>query len=292
MVIKNMFKGALFLALSVSFLACDDSSDTMENIEVDEIDSAALSMELDQFESPELDYHLPSALQVASIFKKSGMAYNPAATNSVDKIAEYTSESDAKLNFGVYSADLAYCITNNMSNDARKFISAIQTLAEQQGMESVFENKDLMTRFDNNLDNKDSIQNIIVEIHERSQEYMEDNGMEHVAAVHYAGAWNEGMYLGYTDYKANPNNENTGFMLCEQMEILDNIIKGLKDPKNAEAGIDFVITGLEGIRAGFEGFDSVLAYRASDQNTDLVLSDAEINKLGALVSELRDNIVK
>lgn len=287
-----MFKGAFFLALSVSFLACNDSSDTVENIVVEEIDSAALNLEMNNFESPEVDYHLPSALQVASIFKKSGMAYNPASSNSVDKIAEYTSESDAKLNFGVYSADMAYCITNNMSNDARKYISAIQTLAEQQGMESVFENKDLMTRFDNNLENKDSIQAIMVDIHERSQEYMEDNGMEHVAAIHYAGAWVEGMHLGFSDYQLNPKNENIGFMLCEQMEILDNIVKGLKDPKNSEAGIEFVITALEGIRTGFEEFDSVLAYRASDQSTDLTLSDAEINKLGALVSELRVNIVK
>lgn len=287
-----MFKGAFFLALSVSFLACNDNSDAVENIVVDEIDSTALNLEMDEFESPELDYHLPSALQVASIFKKSGMVFNPASSNSVDKIAEYTSESDAKLNFGVYSADMAYCITNNMSNDARKYIGAIQTLAEQQGMESVFENKDLMTRFDNNLDNQDSTQAIIVLIHERSQEYMEDNGMEHVAAIHYAGAWVEGMHLGYTDYQSNPKNENIGFMLCEQMEILDNIVKGLKDPKNSEAGIGFVITALENIRTGFEGFDSVLAYRTSDQSTDLTLSDAEINRLGALISELRVNIVK
>ncbi len=292
MVRKNMFKGALFLALSVSLIACNDNSDVVEDIVVDQVDSSALEMEMDNFESPEVDYHLPSALQVASIFKKSGMAYNPENTNSVDKLTSYTTESDAKLNFGVYSADLAYCITNNQSNDARKFINAIQTLAEQQGMEAVFENKDLMTRFDNNLDNQDSIQSIIVEIHERSQEYMEDNGMEHVAAVHYAGAWSEGMHLGYADFKTNPKNENVGFMLAEQMEILDNIIKGLKDPKNAEAGIDNVITELENIRTSFESFESVVAYRASDRSTDLTLSDAEINKLGAMVSDLRVNIVK
>jgi hypothetical protein len=292
MVKKYMFKGMLVVALSMSAMACGDSSDSVDDIAVEPIDSAALEMEMDEFESPEVDYHLPSALQVASIFKKSGMSYNPASTNSVDKIAQYTSDAESKLNFGVYSADLAYCITNNQANDARKFITAIQTLAEQQGMESVFENKDLMTRFDNNLENQDSIQTIIVEIHERSQEYMEENQMEHVAAVHYAGAWVEGMHLGYSDYKVNPKNENVGFMLTEQMEILNNIIKGLKDPKNTEGGLEFVITGLENIRSSFESFDSVVAHRASDQSTDLTLSDAEINKLGTLVSDLRVNIVK
>ena len=292
MVRKNMFKGALFLTLSVSLIACNDSTDEVGDIVVDKVDSSALEMEIDNFESPEVDYHLPSALQVASIFKKSGMGYNPESTNSIDKISSYTTEASTKLNFGVYSADLAYCITNNQSNDARKFIDAIQTLAEQQGMEAVFENKDLMTRFDNNLDNKDSVESVIIDIHERSQEYMEDNGMEHVAAVHYAGAWTEGMYLGYSDFKTNPKNENVGFLLAEQMEILDNIIKGLKDPKNAEVGVDFVITELENIRNSFDSFESVVAYRASDQSADLTLSDAEINKLGGMVSDLRVNIVK
>lgn len=289
---KHMFRGMLVVAISISVIACGGNADSVDDIKVEQIDSAALQVEMDEFESPAVDYHLPSALQVASIFKKSGMKYNPAATNGTDKIAQYTSEAEAKLNFGVYSADLAYCITNNQANDARQFITAIQTLAEQQGMEAVFENKDLMTRFDNNLENQDSIQSIIVEIHERSQEYMEENQMEHVAAVHYAGAFVEGMHLGYADYKTNPKNENVGFLLAEQMEILDNIIKGLKDPKNAEVGIEFVITALENIRTSFEAFDSVLAYRASDQSTDLTLSDAEINKLGALVSDLRVNIVK
>ena len=292
MVRKHMFKGVLLVAIGMSVISCGDSSNVADDITVEPIDSMALEMEVDEFESPEVDYHLPSALQVASIFKKAGMSYNPAATNSVDKVPEYTTEAEVKLNFGVFSADLAYCITNNQSNDARKFINSIQTLAEQQGMEAVFENKDLMTRFDNNLDNQDSIQTIIVAIHDRSQEYMEENQMEHVAAVHYAGAWIEGMHLGYADYQANPKNENVGFMLAEQMEILDNIIKGLKDSKNSGIGIEFVITGLENIRTSFNNFDSVIAHRASDQSTDLTLSDAEINKLGAEVSELRVNIVK
>lgn len=292
MVRKHMIKGVLIGVLGMSVIACGDSSGMSDDITVEPIDSLALEMEADNFESPEIDYHLPSALQVASIFKKAGMTYNPTATNSYDKIAQYTTEAEVKLNFGVYSADLAYCITNNQSNDARKFINCIQTLAEQQGMEAVFENKDLMTRFDNNLDNQDSIQNIIVAIHERSQEYTEENQMEHVAAVHYAGAWVEGMHLGYADYKSNPKNENVGFMLAEQMEILDNIIKGVKDPKNSEVGIEFVVTGLENIRTNFENFESVVAYRASDQSTDLTLSDAEINKLGAEVDDLRVNIVK
>ncbi|MFK8044075.1 MAG: hypothetical protein AB8B72_01170 [Crocinitomicaceae bacterium] len=292
MMMKHMFKGVVGLLLGFALVACGDGSAPVEDIDVEAVDSTALQSELDAFESPEVDYHLPSALQVASIFKKAGMTYNSSATNGTDKTAQYTSEAEAKLNFGVYSADLAYCITNNQSNDARKFISAIQTLAGLQGMESVFENKDLMTRFDNNLENKDSIQTIIVEIHERSQEYMEENQMEHVAAVHYAGAWVEGMHLGYTDFKANPSNENAGFMLAEQMEILDNIIKGLKDPRNSEVGIEFVTTALESIRTNFENFDSVKAYRVSDQSADLTLSNEEITNLGEMVSELRVNIVK
>ncbi len=35
----------------------------------------------DLFDSPEFDYQLPSPLQVASIFKNSGLAYNTGATS-------------------------------------------------------------------------------------------------------------------------------------------------------------------------------------------------------------------
>ncbi len=288
-IVKNLFS----LSVITLMISCGGESAIDDNIDVNDNDTIVeIEVEEGVFgESPDVDYHLPSALQVASIFKKSGVNYNAGVANSTDNVQNYTSELQQKLNFGVYSADLAYCVTNEQSNEARKYITAIQDLAETQGMEAVFDNKDLMDRFDKNLENSDSVESIMIEIHERTEEYMDDNDLTHTSAIHYAGAWVEGMYLGFYDYEHSNENKNVGAQITEQMEILKNIIKGLKDPRNNGINLEETISDLENIQNTFDNFESVKKYNANEDASELVLTDEEIKTIGNLIKDIRAKIV-
>jgi len=289
---KNKFVKSLFsLSVITLMISCGGEPSIDDNIDVEDNDTL-VEVEDDIFgESPDVDYHLPSALQVASIFKKSGVKFNSGVANATDNVQNYTSELQQKLNFGVYSADLAYCVTNEQSNEARKYITAVQDLAEAQGMEAVFDNKDLMDRFDKNLENTDSVESIMIEIHERTEEYMDDNDLTHTSAIHYAGAWVEGMFLGFYDYENSNENKNVGAQITEQMEILKNIIKGLKDPKNNGINLEETITDLENVQNTFDNFESVKSYNENDNAEELVLTDEEIKTIGNLIKDIRAKIV-
>ena len=292
MIGKKILSRVCVLMLGLTLFACNEEA-TLDDVIVEEVDSTSMENEIDSFESPDEDYHLPSALQVASIFRKSGLMYNSEITNSTDNVTNYTTDVQSKLNFGVYSADLAYCITNDEVNDARNFITAVQSLADQQGMESVFEDQELLERFDKNLGNQDKLNEVIVEIHERSQEYLEENDMNHIAAVHYAGAWTEGMYLGVYDYEhSEGDNSDVGSKLTEQIEILSNIIKGLRDPKNADADLSWIIQDLESLQSAYDKFESVKAYNKSGGEKDLVLEESEIKELGTIIKGIRVKIIE
>jgi len=245
----------------------------------------------DLFESPEYDYHLPSPLQVASIFKKSGLEYNSDATSSTDNAEQYTDELKQMLNFGVYSADMAYCVLNEQSNEGRKYLQVITDLAEKIGMSAVFENKDLMERFDKNIEDKDSIEILMIDIHERTEAYMDENDMQHQQAVHFAGAWTEGMYLGVYDFENNPEKEGVGAQIAEQMSILNNIIKGLNDPKNDGMDIEWIIADMENIQNTFNDFNSVNAYYDDPDAEELILSKKENDTLSELIKSLRAKII-
>ena len=282
----------LMIGSFMTFMSCKGSVTIDEGIDTDvSIDTLEDETITDMFESPDVDYHLPSALQVASIFKKSGMQYNAGVSNSTENSVNYTTELLQMLNFGVYSADLAYSITNDQSNEARKLIKVIKELADAQGMAAVFDNKDLMDRFDMNLDIQDSIEVIMVEIHERTEEYLEENDMAHTSSVHYAGAWAEGMYLGVYDFENNDQNENVGAQITEQMEILKNIIKGLKDPKNADIDVAWVIEDMEIIQSTYDGFESVNKFYADENAIELNLEEGEFKTLASLIKDLRAKIV-
>ena len=279
------------LAITSTLLlgACGNSEP--DDVNLVDIDTLNEEFDVDLFESPEMDYHLPSPLQVASIFKKSGLEYNSGVTNPADNSGKYTEELSQMLNFGVYSADMAYCVLNEQSNEGRIYLGVISALAAEIGMEAVFANEDLMDRFDANLENKDSIEILMIDIHERTEEYMEENDMQHTSAVHFAGAWTEGMYLGVFDYENNGDEQGLGAQITEQMSILGNIIKGLKDPRNSGMDVGWVVTDLENIQSTFDSFKSVIAYYEDETADELILKDAEYKKLGELIKKLRAKII-
>lgn len=288
---KRRFKVATISMITTLLLgACGNSEPNDVNV-VDLEDTLTEDIDIDMFESPEIDYHLPSPLQVASIFKKSGLEYNSGVTNSADNSEKYTEELSQMLNFGIYSTDMAYCVLNEQSNEGRIYLEVIAEMASEIGMEVVFENEDLMDRFDSNIENKDSIEILMIDIHERTEEYMEENDMQHTSAIHFAGAWTEGMYLGVYDYEHNGDKDDLGAQITEQMAILGNIIKGLKDPKNSGMELGWVITDLEDIQSTFDSFSSVVAYYDDETADELILTDDEYKNLGVLVKELRTKII-
>lgn len=279
--------GAIFALQSCGGEAESDANelnvvDTTETISDEEFE--------DMFESPDSDYHLPSPLQVASIFKKSGLDYNSDATNPVESSSNYTEQLNQMLNFGVYSADMAYCVLNEQANEGRKYLEVITELADRIGMEAVFENSDLIERFDSNIEDKDSIEILMIDIHERTEIYMDENDMQHQEAIHFAGAWTEGMYLGVYDFESNPEKDGVGAQITEQMSILKNIIQGLNDPKNDGMDIEWLIVDLENIQATFNGFESVNNYFDDPEADELVLESDEYDTIGSMIKELRGKI--
>jgi len=287
---KSIIYSIAIVGASLLTVSCDNTPTIDEGIVIEDLKNTEELTE-DLFESPDVDYHLPSAIQIASIFKKSGMKFNASAMNSTDNSINYTSQKSQMLNFGVYSADIAYCITNEQTDEASGLFDVIQELADAQGMSAVFDNKDLLTKFKSSLDNPDSIQSVMFDIHERTEEYMDDNDMMHVSAVHFAGAWVEGMYLGVFDFENNEKKEGVGSQITEQMEILKNIIKGLQDPKNSESGLETVIADLEKIQNTYSEFETVKVFHADENAIELNLSIEEFSKLSELIKDIRASIV-
>ncbi len=284
----------ILTALSTAFFlhSCGGESET-DHSELNTVDTTEITSDEDfeaLFESPDEDYHLPSPLQVASIFKKSGLEFNMGAANPVEASKNYAEKLKQMLNFGVYSADMAYCVLNEQGNEGRKYLQVLTDLAERIGMAAVFENSDLIDHFDDNIDDKDEIEILMIDIHERTEIYMDENDMQHQQAIHFAGAWTEGMYLGVYDYEKNENKEGLGAQITEQMSILNNIIKGLNDPRNDGMDIEWLIADLDNIQNTFNDFQSVDAYFSDPDAEELILESEEYSELGELIKTLRTNI--
>jgi hypothetical protein len=232
---------------------------------------------------------LPSALQIGSIFQKSGLTYIPGTTNPPENMSKYESKTNKILNFGVYSADLAYIVLNGQSQDAMNYLKTIKELSDQIGFGTIFESQDLLSRFENNLGNRDSIINVMIDIQARTDMFVDDNNLQDVTYIIFAGAWIEGMYIGVKATDHNKTHQVSG-RLVEQMTILDNLVRALRSNKNQTSEMETITKKL----VELEKFFNQLEENKNSQNIasfkDYKLSPEHLEQLSTTIIDLRNSI--
>lgn len=275
------------LALLCSFfLACaeapkkEEKEETTSEIMEEEVETESMSMEEDN------SFMLPSPIQIAAIFNRAGLGYESNLTNPVSNLSKYNTKTSKYLNFGVYSADLAYVVLNRQQQESIDYLNTVKNLSESIGMPSIFGSGTLMS-FEKNINNQDTVLAILTTIKSRTDEYLRANAEESKEAVFFAGAWVEGMYLGAN---SSSDMKKVTPKLIEQMTILKNIIKALKVQRDQSLDLNFLITGLEDLHTTFEGLKS-----GKQNNTDrneFTLTPEELKTLTSKITDLRTRIIK
>lgn len=276
---------------SAVFTSCgsDDAND--KNKASNTIDTTAQDSvaDMDQIESVEEDFMLPSPMQVAQIFENAGMSYNSKWTNDPENVDQYIGESKKQFVFGVYSADLAYNVMNNKVTESKEYMKVIKTLADKTGLNAIFDGSELMTQFESSIGNKDEMIDVMIQIQEATDDFLQSNDKKHLGVIHFSGAWIEGVSIGAKDAIENGNNK-LGMELSQQMVILENLIKGLKSQPRADEFTSSILADFQKLFNSFEGLESVKAYDETTQ--ELNLTEAELKIISEQIIEIREKIVK
>jgi hypothetical protein len=275
----------LLLSAGLSLVSCNGSEEKKDK-------TAKVIVETEnEFNSDDYDFVLPQPISLAKAFQAAGLKYTPGAANPAANKKNYQSKVKQLLNLGVYSTDLAYSAINEKSQEAREYLKAIQELGNGVGLKPVFSDKKIIEKFDKNLNNMEMIEDLIYDIQERSEEYMDDNDIRYLSVVQFAGAWVEGMYLGIRDIEQNPES-NLPVTIVDQINLLKNIIKGLKTYPTSDEILSTVIKKLEDIQSTYNGFESVKSASESSTFVSPKLTPEEFRNLASKIKDLRSYIVK
>jgi len=276
---KRTIKIATIL-VATSFLASCGSNQEEETATIEEVViEEAVIMEDDM---NQVDYVLPSPLQIAELFKSAGLNYIGGLTNASDKVDNYNSKYDQKLNYGVYAANMAYCIMNNQTQESINYLGALKGLSEKLWMTDIMGSMGLSQRLEANVGNEDSLTYIMADLQMQMDDYLDENGMGYTGAVIFTGAWIETMYLAAKVNETAPNPKLVS-RLSEQAVILESLIAAIKqnDTDNEFSGL---ITDLEKINGHFAGFNDAV-------EEEFILSDETVIALSADLIALRTKIV-
>ena len=274
-----------FISLSVIclsfFASCGGGNVDTATDENADADSMAVT-EVDNSDSKEeLLQTLPSPLQIASIFRRSGLEYVPGVTNGFDNVSKYNTKVVQKLNFGVYSTDLAYSALNEQNQDCINYIKSISELSEKLWLTNIFTSISILDRFENNLGDSDSMSYILSDFQMDLDSYLEENGLSQNSILIFAGAWVESMYIALKSLEQNPNTKLAA-RLIEQKKIINSLVK-IIESDDSEYMKEF-LSQLNTVKSHFDrvtDLDEIVdtetleeqAFTAEEQNN--LLSDVE-----------------
>jgi hypothetical protein len=278
----NKSKFIVFVTLGLLLTNCTEEAAVKEGpTAVIEIDTN------DVFGSDRFEFVLPRPFALAASFQEAGMSYAPGRTNPVENVSNYMTKGAQLINFGVYSTDLVYNIINEQPQQTMLYFNTLKTLADKFGMGSIFTEDDLALEIEKNINNRDMLESLLVDVHERSQEFLEDNDMRYLSAIQFSGAWVEGMYLASLDFSSK-NPAEVGHKISDQMTLVKNTIKGLEMYPNRDESINQILEELKAFEAMYNNFESVLATNGVGFPE---LSRSDINQIAKKIGEIRALII-
>lgn len=288
--IKKIF--SIFVLAAFIFSCSSPTTEKQVNIEIPvEAEGSVQEMNKKLIESEEnYDFILPSPLQIAAIFQRAGLNYVPEITNPISNNSNYNTEFKMAMNFGVYSADLSYNVLNNQSQKSIDYLNVVRDLSNKLGLSAIFETEPLLESFEANINNRDSIIYILSKLQKNLDLYLDENDVRYKSVIYFTGAWVEGMYIGAKSIDKR-NRNAVANRLIEQLSLLENLIKGLKNyPKKTEE-YNPVIAQLEQIGVQMDEI-SKTGVEQEDGSIKFDVTDDKLDSLTQKVSDLRTYLTK
>ncbi len=140
------------------------------------------------------EYPLPTSFEVTKLLVEAGASYILNLCNPVNNVNRYISLKSKALNLGVYGADLSYAATYNQAQETMQYLDVSRELIEDLEIEAGF-NQAMATRIEKNIDNVDSLINIITDSFERTYQFLQSNEQDDMSILVMAGSWVEALYI-------------------------------------------------------------------------------------------------
>ncbi|NSW45228.1 MAG: hypothetical protein HPY79_05390 [Bacteroidales bacterium] len=289
----------LFSIFSFLFIGCNNNQNQNLN------DGDTTSLKNDTVHTnrvKKIFYNVPSPIEMSSVIQRSGAQFRSDVLWSYKDVEKYTSISKQALMLGVFGSDLSYVRLFDQIQLAINYLSGIKKLCdaieipEEQGSRAI-------QRMEKNIDNKDSLLQIISETYAAADSYLKDNDRGNTATLVILGGWIESLYIAtqIADY-ANPSNKEIVDRIGEQKYSLANMIELIKaypDDKDLQAYLPM----LEELKALYENvkIEYVKGNVVTDETkkTTTIYSVAKVtfsketfDKIKTLAKQIRTNIVK
>ena len=225
----DMNKISLMMIAAIGLIAAGCSSNSKKPKMTSEMGEDDINESLEK--AKQVFYALPSPVETAYLIQTTGVPYNVDLANPVENASNYTTTLQKALNFGVYGADLSYVGLFNQTQTSIRYMATAKQMADELGILEFVKN-DIVERVEANINNRDSLMDILTEGFVSSSDYLKETGRAEVAALIAAGGWIEGLYLSTSLADFAADNTKLKDLVVDQRLSLSILLKLLDNFKS------------------------------------------------------------
>lgn len=295
---KNQLKPfALLLpaaALVFSMSSCGgDNNDTppADTLAADTVEAPTQNMEFAR---------VPSPAEMFIFMKGLGSATgNADVLNPVENEKNYASKKAQALNLGVYSADLLYCSTFEVSNKVVGYFGVCMRMGEKLQVATNLTDKD-KERINKNTGNSDSLIAVSNDLYLSSFQNLEQNDRGADLCLMLAGGWVESLHLMNTMVKDFDKDKAVAVKVAEQKMSLSNLVEYMTQYES-NADVASVLQQLNGLKTLFDGLTQNAATGGMKTNdkgkkvlgggSQIDITKDQFNAISAKTKEIRDSFI-
>lgn len=300
---KHRFQTALFLlpafALTMTFTSCSNDNGTKGTGDSTAGDS--LTANTDSVANKDLPTGVPSPSEMFAFMKAAGATKGDGSLlNPADNEKKYVSKKAQTLNLGIYSADLLYCSTFNVSDKVVSYFGVCMRMGDKLKVATTLTDKD-KDRISKNAGNGDSLISISNDLYLSSFENLENNQRGPDLSLMLAGGWAESLYLMSNLVKDFDKDQATAGRIADQKLSLENLIDFMAIPENSNDDVVAVSNQLKELKTMMDqiqtsantsgGMQMKNGKRVLGGGSKTAITKDQFEKIKAKIAEIRNSFV-
>ena len=294
---KITFYSLSIIGLSLSLLtSCGGLNDGKEKVDKEVLDpNSSLNTNFDG-----KIFSIPSPVQTALLIKEINLPFNQDLLNPIKSASTYSTEYKQALNLGIYGTDLGYSALYKQKSVSLKYLSVVEKLTGELGLEGAFDKK-FMSRFEKNSDNQDSMMVIVSDAFRKADNYLKNSNRKATSALILTGGWVESLHYACQLNKTKSNQKIIS-RIGEQQQTLNTIIEILEE-YNKKGSNDNLISELKDLQTSFDKVvidyqyvapktDTKTKTTTLNHNITVKIDAATLEQIALKVAQIRENIIK
>lgn len=293
---KQIFAFLVLFAASSAITSCEDAGSETNTVDQEVFDPN--SRITGRFDNKL--FSIPSPVQTSYLVKRLDISFDRALLNDENKVNDYVTEHKQALNLGVYGADLGYAALYNEKATTIKYLSSIQKLTSQLGLDGAFDTS-FYDRFKSQGAAGDSMILLMTDAFKKADFFLKESQRKPVTALILTGGWIESLYFA-CELESKNKSDEIKRRIGEQKRSLSSVIEILEE-YNEDGANDSLIEKFKGLEESFNKIKSTYSYSAPETDAEkhmttfnhsmeVELSAGLLDEIQKKVIEIRNEIIK